>query len=109
MKEKSFEIVKHIDSTKNNDKVYIEPEIVNRQQYQKSEFKFFFRTGKKKSKFILYLFFAFIIVSLLFIIAGLLLSTSLVGLIIGLPLALVGVVGVYIWVKIFKFFKDIIF
>lgn len=109
MKEESFDIVRHTDSNKNDDKVYIEPEVVDRQQYQKREFKFFFRSYKKDNKFILYVFFAFIVLSFLFIVAGLLLSTTLIGLIIGLPLALLGVVGFYICVKIFKFFKGIIF
>ncbi|MGC9070353.1 MAG: hypothetical protein ACP5IO_03480 [Elusimicrobiales bacterium] len=101
-------IVRCINSNRNDDKIYIEPEIVSGYRYQKTQNRFFFRVYKKGNRFIAFIFLIFVLISFLFVTIGLILSTTFIGALIGIPLVFIGIIGIYLSVRILRFFKDIV-
>lgn len=106
MKENKIQIQKINHYTSDKGSEYIEPEIVNEYEndnaYSHSRFYYFKNTWF--SRYFSLIFIVAVFISLIFILAGLVLSSTLIGAIFGIPLLIVGVVGLYIVIKFFRFF-----
>lgn len=77
----------------------IEPEIVGKSEYSDKDYNhkgFFFRLFFNSKKLIFLIISICLILSVLFIAVGFILSTTLIGLIIGLPAILIGFAGFFL-------------
>ncbi|MCX7641871.1 MAG: hypothetical protein N2Z20_04475 [Elusimicrobiales bacterium] len=94
---------------KNTDYDYIEPEIVDLEEKRRNGFIYnvFLKFFNNSKKILIIFIILWLILSLFFIIGGVFLSSTVIGMIIGIPIIILGFLSLMVLINIFRLLMKI--